>query len=292
MKSMLCRAKHFEAGWYRHWADQIATGSPALDDFGPGFKANFAKVWESMQFEQDGSPLYRHRKMWEWCAIAETISKAGVLREGKRGCGFAVGREPLASLFGKMGAEILATDLASDVDHWATTGQQAAASSQIWWPGLIGEEEFKKRVAFQPLDMRDVSPLSRERFDFMWSSCSIEHLGSIEAGLRFVEESTKLLQPGGIAVHTTEFNLSSNFWTMETDWCVIFRKKDLADLDRRLRRIGARIRDFDLDPGQDFFDRDPDVPPYYTTGRQHVKMMLGKYKTTSIILIIDKNKLC
>ena len=43
----------------------------------------------------------------------------------------------------------------------------------------------------------------------------------VEAGLRFLEDSLDCLKPGGVAVHTTELNLSSNEETMETEHDVI-----------------------------------------------------------------------
>ena len=35
----------------------------------------------------------------------------------------------------------------------------------------------------------------------------IDRIGSIELGLQFIENSMATLRPGGVAVHTTEFNL-------------------------------------------------------------------------------------
>ena len=41
------------------------------------------------------------------------------------------------------------------------------------------------------------------RFDLIWSCCALEHLGSPEAGLKFVRHTLGLLEPGGVSVHTT-----------------------------------------------------------------------------------------
>ena len=51
--------------------------------------------------------------------------------------------------------------------------------------------------------MRDL-PDDLGSFDFIWSSCSFEHLGSLGEGERFVLEALRFLKPGGVAVHTTE----------------------------------------------------------------------------------------
>ncbi len=129
-----------------------------------------------------------------------------MLRAGRRGCGFAVGREPLASQFAALGADILATDLgdATASAGWSATSQHAAGPEALFWPGLIDRAAFDARVRFMPQDMRALDMAALGAFDFLWSSCSFEHLGGLDAGLRFVLESTALLRPGGVAVHTTE----------------------------------------------------------------------------------------
>jgi hypothetical protein len=48
-----------------------------------------------------------HRKGWEWCYIAQALRERGMLQPGKRGLGFAVGREPLVDLFASHGCEIM-----------------------------------------------------------------------------------------------------------------------------------------------------------------------------------------
>jgi SAM-dependent methyltransferase len=288
--SFVCQSAHFETEWYRKWADRISHGNPDLHRFGEGFAKTFAKVWSAMEFE-GRSPVYKHRKMWEWCAIAQVLEERGQLRKGKRGCGFAVGQEPLSSLFAAFGADILATDLQADPsDMWAVTGQQVQVLDQIHWPNLIPLEDFKSRVRFEPADMRDLASLPNESFDFLWSSCSLEHLGTLEDGLVFIEKSTDLLKPGGVAVHTTEYNVSSLDKTLETGPNVIYRQRDLLELQERLRRRSATLHDLRFDAGESGPDRDYDRPPYYTTGRHHIKLELDGFVTTSILLVITRNR--
>ncbi|MBB3395041.1 class I SAM-dependent methyltransferase [Rhizobium sp. BK060] len=288
LPSFVCKAEHFDSSWYRRWALRIANGDPDLYRFGDDFAKTFAKVWEAMQFEGK-SPRYRHRKMWEWCAIAQVLDERGQLQPGKRGCGFAVGYEPLASLFATTGAEILATDLQpAHTDMWAATGQQVASVDQIFWPNLIDLDSFRSKVRFQSVDMRDLSVLPERSFDFVWSSCSLEHLGSLEAGLTFVERATDLLKPGGVAVHTTEFNVSSRENTIEAGDNVLYRETDLRQLERRLRNRCATLHELKFDVGHAEFDRDYDRPPYYSSGRHHVKLDIGGFVSTSILLVISR----
>jgi hypothetical protein len=77
-----------------------------------------------------------------------------------------------------------------------------------------------------------------DRFDFCWSTCSFEHLGSLEHGLRFVENSIGTLKVGGIAVHTTEFNLSSDADTLESPNLSVYRRRDIEKLVKALEQAG------------------------------------------------------
>ena len=78
-------------------------------------------------------------------------------------------------------------------------------------------------------------------FDFTWSSCAFEHLGNLAAGCDFVVEQMRCLAPGGVAVHTTELNVSSDDRTVESGATVLYRRRDIEDLAARLRRLGYRI---------------------------------------------------
>jgi len=98
LTSTVCRSAHFDTRWYRRWAESIQDNGADLNRFGPEFASTFRKVWDAMTFDSEG-PVYRHRKMWEWCVIAHALESCGKLSPNMRGCGFAVGHEPLASLF-------------------------------------------------------------------------------------------------------------------------------------------------------------------------------------------------
>ena len=70
-----------------------------------------------------------HRKMWEWLFICEALFERGMLRPGRRGLGFGVGKEPLVALFASMGVEVLATDLDPErarEQGWTETGDEYA----------------------------------------------------------------------------------------------------------------------------------------------------------------------
>jgi len=219
-----------------------------------------------------------------------------MLRPGRRGCGFGVGSEPLTSAFAARGAAVVATDLSAQdpgSDHWATSNhnQYARSLEAVYRPELIAREDFDRLVTFRPVDMRRIDGLQAGSFDFLWSSCALEHLGSLQAGFDYIDSAMTLLAPGGVAVHTTEFNVGSNDATVETGDNVIYRRRDIEDLDRRLRRAGSALEKADFDAGSEPGDIDFDEPPYFTRGRHHIKLLLEGHIATSMLLIIRKGLL-
>lgn len=274
LTSMVCRREHWDTRWFAHWSAVFAGAAPPGEHFVP----------QHVAF---------HRKMWEWAAIAQALHERGMLAPGVRGCGFAVGREPLASAFAKCGVDVLGTDLAAASETargWSTAGQHAAGLDALHWTAIIDRPTFDHRVRFMPQDMRALEPGRLGIHDFIWSSCSFEHLGTIEAGLQFVLRSTELLRPGGVAVHTTEFNVSDDENTITEGESVIYRRKDLAALSHRLRLIGCGMEVLDDFPGTAPEDIEYDYPPYYQNGRPHIKLILGGYVTTSCMVIITKGR--
>jgi len=138
--------------------------------------------------------------------------------------------------------------------------------------------------------MRDPRNLKPGSFDFVWSSCALEHLGDLQAGQQFVQKSIELLNPGGVFAHTTEFNVSSDDQTLEEGWAVIYRKRDLAILFDLLSDSGVECAPLDLDPGRNQADQQHDEPPYYESGRHHVKLWFEGYVMTSVLLLGQKRR--
>lgn len=279
LRSSVCRERDFATDWYRHWRTVIGRGVHPLP---PDQVEVWGKVWEGME----GRGL--HRKLWEWAAVSQALSERGMLAPGRLGLGFAVGQEPLASLFAAHGCRVTASDYPTDSAGWSDTGQVASSLQDLHWPNLIRSKHFNERVDYRVVDMRDLSQLPREHYDFAWSACSFEHLGSLSAGLDFVRDCMACLAPGGVAVHTTEFNISSDEATVAEGGSVLYRRRDLEGLACSLRRVGCAIEHLDFEPGWDPHDLGYDEAPFYSTGREHVKLLLGGFVTTSILLIVRK----
>lgn len=215
-------------------------------------------------------PFTPHRKLWEWCWIAQSADAAGLLRAGCRALGFGVGREPLAGLFARSGMSVVATDLAPTDDaaaHWIEGEQHSGDDTNYFGPD----------VEFRYVDMRAVPDDLRD-FDLTWSSCAIEHLGSLDAAVAFLDAQMSCLRVGGIALHTTEFNTSSNRKTLTSGPEVLFRRRDLQALAEHFRGAGHSVQlRFDL--GREPEDLHVDEPPYKQD--IHLKLRIDRYVSTS-----------
>ena len=230
---------------------------------------------------------WMHRKLWEWAYIAQACYERDLLKAGVRGLGFAVGQEPLPALFASYGCDIVATDLDTNEvggKGWVETAQHASGLSELNKAKICPEDLFEQRVSFRFVDMNKIDKDLTD-FDFVWSSCSLEHLGSLLRGEQFIYNSIKCLKPGGFAFHTTEFNVSSNSQTVEEGPDVIYRKRDLEKIVYRLRDEGHKI-DIDFALGNKPFDLYVDLPPYKQ--EVHLKLELWGYTCTSFGLIIQK----
>lgn len=246
--SRTCRQADIEHDWLRHWCRRLG-------------------IW----------PAY-HRKVWEACFIAQAAWEAGALAPGRRALGFAVGREALPALFAASGMDVVATDLpAGDrrAREWVRTGQHAggegeaeAARDALFRPDLIDAEAFRRRVTVRAVDMRRIPPdLARGGFDLVWSACAMEHLGGLGRGIDFVLAAMRCLRPGGVAIHTTEFNTDAAGGTLRFGATVLYQRRHLDALGRRLGAAGHRMAPVEEGSGEGApLDAFVDLPPYPAEG--------------------------
>ena len=168
---------------------------------------------------------------------------------------------------------------------WIESAQNAAGLQTLRNSQLCPDDQFERNVAFRPCDMNHI-PADLSGFDFCWSACAFEHLGSIEHGLAFIERSVECLKPGGWSVHTTELNLSSNDRTIDKGATVLFRRRDLEAVATRLTAKGHQVAPFDFDPGLQPMDQYLDIAPYRE--EPHLKVAFEGYATTSFGIIVQR----
>ena len=253
--------------------------------------SDWVAFWSS---EMGHRPTF-HRKIWELCYVPQILYNEGKLQEGKRGLGFACGAEPLPSLFAKYGVRVLATDLSPDraeAKGWIKSGQHVAGFERIRRPEICPDASRLATIEGAYLDMNDIPPVLDGQFDFCWSICSLEHLGSIENGLTFIENSLRTLKPGGVSVHTAEFNINEGK-TIVTGPTVLFQKHHFLQLAQRLRAQGFQVYDFDFDSGCGILDDLVDLPPYDETAVRshsyaHIKLSVAGFVCTSFSFVVKK----
>lgn len=246
----------------------------------------FMRIFGAMHFE----PFFFHRKYWEWVYIAHHLRDCA--REGKRGLGFGVGAtEPLAALFASNGARIVATDAPEAIGvaaGWRQGGALALAVDELRHDGIIDEERLREHVTFRECDMNAI-PSDLREFDFCWSSCCLEHLGDLRKGLDFIVNSVeRTLTIGGIACHTTEFNLSSNDSTVERGSTVLYRRRDVEGLVDELRARGHDVDDFRIAPDSLVVDGYVDTPPFGPPA--HLKLDLCGFTATSMGIVVRRGR--
>lgn len=263
--SRICCQADMEGDWVRHWC--------AVLGMAPAF----------------------HRKVWEDCFAPQALWEAGMLVPGHRGLGFAVGREPLPAVFAARGVEVLATDLDPADERaraWLDTDQHATRMDVTTGDAPSDVPAAHGRIRFRPVDMTCIpDDLLRREFDFIWSICALEHLGSLEAGEDFVRTAMRCLRPGGIAVHTTEYNVDPDGETLEAGGTVFYQRRHLDRLARSLAAEGHEMLPIQDAPGAPkLFDRLVDLPPYPHQGgpadTPHLRLALAGHTVTSAGIIV------
>lgn len=199
---------------------------------------------------------------WEYVYLMRCLEDAGMLKPGKIGLGFGVGKEPTVRVMSRLGAEIVATDWRTD--HWKDF-------YALSYEGLGIDQELQSRVRLMDVDMRDIPDEFEGSFDFVWSLCALEHLGGHAPGEEFFRNSLKCLKPGGVAVHTTE--LSDEPYE-QPDLC-LYNRDQLSQLASNCNFIGGEL-ELDRDVANVWWD-DPCI-----------NLRLGSRVTTSFGFYVRK----
>ena len=258
-RSELCKAMDFKSAWFKRWCDEL-----------------------------DETPNF-HRKQWEFVYVMQALWERGCISAEKKGLVFAVGNEPLPAMFAKYGCTILATDILPEIgiEKGWNNGQLCFGAEYLNERGICDELEFNRLVSYMPVDMNNI-PDDLQGFDFNWSSCSFEHLGTLEKGFDFLRNQLKTIKPGGWSVHTTEYNISSNDETQENNDTVLYRQRDIEKIANEFRNEGHFVEEIDFSIGGLPEDYIVDIEPH--DQKVHIRLQVDKYVVTSIGLIIQKKK--
>jgi hypothetical protein len=275
-------------------------GRPLLTDEPPSFDAPDSQLVSEAQFHSPRFEFWRrvfrmapglNRKLWEYLYIVNALDYYLELREGLRILGFGVGHEQIPAVLAARGCAVTATDYAG-AGEWAARSIDDISlrpRDDDMDPTLssleLGDADLIRRlIEFRDVDMNRI-PKDLSGYDGLWSCGSLEHIGGLQNGLDFIERSLDCLRPGGIAVHTTEFNLSSDDATLDTAGMSFYRASDILSLATRLTSNGHGIV-LNLTRGTGPIDNHVDTPPYHYDLTMNA--LAAGYLITSIGLIIQK----
>ena len=231
----------------------------------PSIQADVESDWVRHWCAQLQTPVVFHRKIWELAYVLQAIFENGHMVPGAQGLGFGCGVEPIPSYLAGHSIDVTMTDLGSEQAFeagWTATNQHAQTLAASHHPHLVSREAFDQRVALRTVDMNAI-PDDLANFDFCWSICALEHLGTIAKGLDFVENSLRTLRPGGLSVHTTEYNINPVGDTIDNWPTVLFQRKHFEELAQRLTAQGHTVAPLDFFLGDRPMDRFVDLPPYH-----------------------------
>lgn len=256
--------------------------------------------WVAYWLSQLQVPVFFHRKLWELAYVLQALWERDRIKPGLRGLGFGCGIEPLPSYFADKGVKVTVTDLepaASEGKGWSDSNQHTATIDHVFHANLVSRERFDANVALRYVDMNAI-PADLRDYDFCWSICSLEHLGSIQKGLDFIRNSLDTLKVGGVAVHTTEFNFAHENETVDNWPTVLFQKKHFQAIADRLTSEGHTVAPLDFSIGSKPLDKFIDMPPWDVhmneqmktdwSGSAHIKVAIDGFPSTCFGLIVTK----
>jgi 2-polyprenyl-3-methyl-5-hydroxy-6-metoxy-1,4-benzoquinol methylase len=264
-------------------------------------QADLETDWAAYWMGELKSARIFHRKLWEFAYVLQAVYEHGHLHPGARGLGFGCGEEPLPSYFASRGLDVTVTDLDpgdAAARGWIDTNQHTSSRDMVYQKHLVSRDEFDRHISLRHVDMNAI-PADLRGYDFCWSICALEHIGTIRKGLDFVENSLETLRPGGVAIHTTEFNFLNDAYTID-DWpTVLFQKQHFRELAERLERKGYQVAALDFDPGHKPLDKFIDIPPYqynwtayqreiWESDIQHLKVTIDGFACTCFGVIIRR----
>lgn len=256
------------------------------------FDSHWYKKW-SIPLKQYGKHIQNYKlrsnKFWQNAIIAQILYDNDMLKTSKKGIGFGVGQERLPAFFASKEVVVTATDQkpTTRAKLWQEN-ELAKSLDSLNNLGICNQRDFLKNVSFRHVDMRKIPQIFYNKYDFVWSNCALGHLGSIDEGLRFILESARCLKPSGVAVHTTEINVTEDDITADQGSTVVFRPKDLIKLAAGLRRAGFSLEIPRLSFGKSSDDERVSFSPEF--GNDYSKILISGHIATQIVLIVKRKK--
>jgi len=229
-----------------------------------------------------------HRKQWEYFFALQSVwAKFSGELEGKTALVFGAGFDPIPALLASLGVQVLITDYRTgpNAEAWAKTNQLSLDLGDFNSSGICPESLFLERCSYQDVDMNAIPDEFAGRFDMVFSFCALGHIGSYDAGLRFVRNSARALRSGGIGVHTTELDFSRELPIMDTPNLSLYREENLDDTLRSIAEQGFLVPRHRFTPGRGFLETYLDRPPY---GTPHLRVDVLGHQVSTFAFLFER----
>lgn len=238
-----------------------------------------------------------HRKQWEFGMIFLTLKKAQMLEDNKRGLSMGSGKEVLLYAVARQVKHLNVTDLYSTESLWEcakTTDPDEFIRKNKPFP----VEEDK--ISAQRMDMRHLA-FADCAFDFAYSSCAFEHIGTDDDFLQHLNEVYRVLKDGGVYVLTTEFTCEKETVPIPNNYIfsaehldrVIGASKFVPE-SRFDARLSEQSANFPMPGRVDDLSYRGDVDFGRTLASAcvipHVQLLSGKHHVTSCLLVLKKSQ--
>lgn len=165
-------------------------------------KAPYNRILSVKDYEKG----MKNRKDWEVMMALATLKRFG--SKPMKVLGIGAGHEPTIYHLADAANEVHATDLYADPGAW----EREAPADMLRTPEKFAPEGLawtSLSLVVQHMDARDLR-YHNETFDAVFSSGSIEHVGTWDDIAQVASEIGRVLKPGGIASISTEYLLADS----------------------------------------------------------------------------------
>ena len=229
-----------------------------------------------------------HRKQWEFAMVFHALKSLGLLTPGNTALSMGGGRERLSYAVASHIKQIVITDLYEEGTMWdcaRTDDPEHFIKSDMPFP-----VDPTKLTALR-MDMRELQ-FPDSSFDFCYSCCAIEHIGSDGDFLEHLNEVHRVLKDGGIYVLTTEMHYGPEVIVAPNNY--IFSPPYLNQLFSECRLIPETQFDASLTPHRINFPAPVNLDPsvlgaYLFESYPHLQLLAGKHPFASALFVLRKD---
>jgi SAM-dependent methyltransferase len=252
--------------------------------------------WEDNQinqkiphFHKTGSPIFVHRKDWEFSMGILAMERFGKLNNNSLALGIGSGKEPILFFLANKLKHVYATDIYSENSWEETAPVEFLENPKKFSPFSYNEKALTVlKMNGTKLEFPD------DKFDIVFSFSSIEHFGgkNHSGAYKSLSETERVLKKGGIAVIATEYILNDKehdeFFNNRTIYSDLIDKLDRLKL---VEPIDIDISSKTLDTVLEYYSEAlkwKNQSDEYKHEHPHIVIRSKNILWTSIMLVFEK----